>query len=84
MHARTSTLPLLPELVRRTLACNTSHKQTSTLSTISAYSINVVTNCVNKYKPLTGYGIHSDDMNDIRKGDSNFLHLKTYQREEKF
>lgn len=76
MHARTSTLPLFDELVRRTLTCTASHKQTSTLSTISAYSINFVTNCVNKYKPLTGYGIHSDDMNDIRKGDSNFLHLR--------
>ena len=68
----------LPELVRRTLAHNTSHKQTSTLSLISAYSINFVTNCVIKYKQLTGYGIHSDDMNDIRKGDSNFLHLRTH------
>ena len=76
MHARTSTLPLLPELGRRTLACNAPPKETSTLSTISACSINFVTNCVNKCKPLTGYGIHSDDMNDIRKGDSNFLHLR--------
>ena len=76
MHARTSTLSLLPELGRRTLACNAPPEETSTLSMTSACSINFVTNCVNKYKPLTGYGIHSDDMNDIGKGDSNFLHLR--------